>query len=256
MTDRITHDEALRALNVPWDTTRLRAYIDQQRAAEAATVSRAEHEAVLDRVLGQRESEHDSRITALQAEHYDVVNRWSLKLSAAEARVAELEEALTEAAGHLEAFGAHVAALVARKHASPPPAAAGRAVSGAELLDAVAGRPVAEASVQPAPAGVERCQRCSHQLSEHRDGFCSSCECGGYLTLADTTPTGGDLPTHAYWREDEDASLDLHIRQREASRPDYVTYDVLVEALRDLDRSDGVWRPGFLADRLEKARKP
>lgn len=51
---------------------------------------------------------------------------------------------------------------------------------------------------------------------------------------------------------DDEAIVDAMMPRREARRM-FVTRAELVAALRELDRSDGVWRAGFLADRLEKA---
>lgn len=38
----------------------------------------------------------------------------------------------------------------------------------------------------PAPAATEnKCPYCPHPNTEHRDGFCSKCECGGYFVIAE-----------------------------------------------------------------------
>lgn len=43
----------------------------------------------------------------------------------------------------------------------------------------------------PAPAATEnKCPYCPHPNTEHRDGFCSKCECGGYLVIAEPAARG------------------------------------------------------------------
>lgn len=143
--------------------------------------------------------------------------------------------------------------------ASVQPAPGGNPHSGSDFTSAFTAEELAEIR----PGGVERlaeklvptksCDNCGAV-----DEMCEKIGCLSDVEKADPTPA--DQPVHAYWREGEDASLDLHIRQREARKPDYVTRGELerlatdvVEALRSGCGEGGLRRA---AEELEKARKP